>query len=183
MSRPVSDERFRLVDYHCHLDLYPDYIEQFKACEQNRLTFFAVTTTPRAWQRNCELASGSKFVRVGLGLHPQLMGEHSNDEEIFYRYFEQSRFIGEVGLDASPQYFKHFDEQVRIFENVLKRCARAGDKILSVHSVRAAGEVLKRLEKFLPDGNNIAVLHWFGGNRQEVARAVPGPYGLVAIFP
>jgi TatD DNase family protein len=168
----MSDERFGLVDYHCHLDLYPNYIEEFKACEQNRLTVLTVTTTPRAWRRNCELAAGSKFIRAGLGLHPQLVGQHGDDEELFSRYFEQSRFIGEVGLDASAHYFKHFDEQVRIFENILERCARAGDKILSVHSVRAAGEVLKRLEKFLPTGSSTAVLHWFGGNRQDVARAV-----------
>lgn len=168
----MPDQEFGLVDYHCHLDLYPDYTEQFRLCERNQITVLAVTTTPRAWPRNCELATDSDFIRVGLGLHPQLVGQSGKDEELFFKYFERARFIGEVGLDASPQYFKTFDEQVRIFEAVLRRCADVGEKILSIHSVRATGEVLKRLERFLPSSKSTAVLHWFGGSRAELARAV-----------
>src|SRR5437763_16199024 len=107
MSNPTP----RLVDYHCHLDLYPDYVHQFLACTENRIATLAVTTTPRAWPKNRELAASSPFVRIGLGFHPQLVAERSSEFYLFEKYFSESRFIGEVGLDASPQHYRSDFEQ------------------------------------------------------------------------
>jgi TatD DNase family protein len=161
-----------LVDYHCHLDLYPNYAEQFIACSTKRIATLAVTTTPRAWPRNRELAEQSPFVRVGLGLHPQLIGQFSDELAVFEQYFPQARFVGEVGLDASPEYFKNYAKQKQVFERILRMCSDAGRKILSVHSVRATREVLNMVEAFLPPERGRVVLHWFGGTEAEAVRAV-----------
>lgn len=45
-----------LVDFHCHLDLYPDHQAAVQASEDAGVFTLAVTTTPRAWPRNHELA-------------------------------------------------------------------------------------------------------------------------------
>src|SRR5258706_315068 len=115
----MSNSTPRFVDYHCHLDLYPDYVNQFLACTDKEIATLAVTTTPRAWPRNRELAQSSPYVRVGLGFHPQLVAERAAEFPLFKEYFSETRFIGEVGLDASPRYYKSYSEQKAIFEEIL----------------------------------------------------------------
>ena len=127
-----------LVDFHCHLDLYPDLESAVKEAEEACVYTLAVTTTPKAWPRNFEISRLTRHVRAGLGLHPQLVAERHTEIALWDTYLPQTRFVGEVGLDAGPQYYRSFDLQKQVFEHVLKQCAKAGGKILSIHSVRAA---------------------------------------------
>lgn len=161
-----------LVDLHCHLDLYPDHPAAVSECEEEGVYTLAVTTTPKAWPRNHELASRTKYVRAALGLHPQLVAERASELGIWDEYLPQTRYVGEVGLDAGPRFYRSFELQRRVFEHVLKACARQGDKVLTVHSVRAAKTVLDMVEAHLPTGRGRVVLHWFTGTRAEARRAV-----------
>ena len=54
---------------------------------------------------------------------------------------------------------------------MLERCAEAGDKIVTVHSVRTVVTVLDMVETHLPRGRGQVVLHWFTGSRSEAKRA------------
>ena len=64
-----------LVDFHCHLDLYPDFEAAVAACERDAVYTLTVTTTPKAWAHNQAVTSKTKYVRAALGLHPQLVAE------------------------------------------------------------------------------------------------------------
>lgn len=160
------------VDFHCHLDLYPDHAQLISECERERIATLAVTTTPLAWARNKEMAEGSTHVRVALGLHPQLVAERENEIALFERLLPESRYVGEVGLDASPRFYKSLEAQERVFERVLRACAEQGDKVLTLHSVRAVSKLLQYLEKTrLPDRGRV-VMHWFTGSVSEARRAI-----------
>lgn len=159
------------VDFHTHLDLYPDLPAAIAACDQRRTATLTVTTTPKAFERNRVLADSSEFVRVGLGLHPQLVAQRSDEIELFEQLLPETRYVGEVGLDAGPRHYRSFDLQKSIFERVLRLCANEGGKILSIHSVRATKTVLDLLEKHLPQDRGAVVLHWFTGSVSEVRRA------------
>jgi TatD DNase family protein len=161
-----------LVDFHCHLDLYPDFESVVRKCDDARIHTLAVTTTPKAWARNLELASRTKYVHAALGLHPQLIGSHGHEIDLWESLLSQAKFVGEVGLDAGPQYFKTMERQQQVFGRVLKGCDRAGGKILSVHSVRSTGIVLQMLEQHLSRDRSKVVLHWFTGSLSEAKRAV-----------
>jgi TatD DNase family protein len=163
--------RGRLVDFHCHLDLYPDYEELVAECERAKIFTLAVTTTPRAWPRNNELATATTHVRAALGLHPQLVFERADEFSIWEEFLPAARYVGEVGLDASPRFYKSFDLQKRIFDKILRACALGHDKILTLHSVRAITPVLDMLETHLLPGKGKAVLHWFTGTKTEAQRA------------
>jgi TatD DNase family protein len=160
------------VDYHCHLDLYPHFERQFAACALTNLVTFAVTTTPRAWPNNKAIGGSFSNIRVGLGLHPQLVGTRSHELSLFEKYFQETHFIGEIGLDASPAHRSSFDEQKRVFHHILRLCAEAGDRVASIHSVRAAREVLDSIEMLLAGSGSQVVLHWFTGSLADVRRAV-----------
>ena len=164
--------RLDYVDFHTHLDLYPDLAKAIKECDANRTATLTVTTTPRAFARNCELAANSQFVYVALGLHPQLVTERADEIDILERLLPTTRYVGEVGLDAGPRHYRSIKLQKKVFRSILQLCAKAGDKILSVHSVRSGKQVLDLIEEFLPKNRGTVVLHWFTGSVKETLRGV-----------
>src|SRR5665811_338505 len=121
------------VDFHCHLDLYPDFPSAVREAEEASVYTLTVTTTPKAWPRNNELTRGTRFVRAALGLHPQLVHERSNEIALWEKYLPETRYVGEVGIDSGPQYYRSVEMQKQIFERILQSCADAGGKILTVH--------------------------------------------------
>lgn len=161
-----------LVDFHCHLDLYPDHAGAVRDADAAGVFTLAVTTTPRAWPRNHELAQRTKHVRAALGLHPQLVAERESEIDLWEKHLSETRYVGEVGLDAGPRFFKSLDAQMRVFQHVLQCCAQAGDKIISVHSIRSAKAVLDLVEMNLPPDRGKIVLHWFTGTKSEAKRAL-----------
>jgi len=162
---------FAGVDFHCHLDLYPDHEVAIAAAEAAGIYTLSVTTTPKAWPRNRDLTKGLRFVRPALGLHPQLVAERAHEFPEWERYLSETRYVGEVGLDAGPRFYKSIDAQKRIFRTVLELCAAAGDKVLTVHSIRSASAVLDMIEAHLPHDRGRVVMHWFSGSLTEARRA------------
>jgi len=161
----------KAVDFHCHLDLYPDHVAAISRAEAARVYTLTVTTTPKAWPRNQALTRDTRFVRAALGLHPQLVAERAAEIALWEEHLPETRYVGEVGLDAGPRYYKSFEAQKQVFCTVLERCAEAGGKILTVHSVRSATAVLDMIETHLPPERGKVVLHWFTGSLSEARRA------------
>lgn len=161
-----------LVDFHCHLDLYPDHLAAVEKCERAQIYTLAVTTTPKAWPRNQELVKSKRYVCAGLGLHPQLVAERAHELSVWESYLHDARYIGEVGLDAGPRFHRSLVQQTEVFRRILQCCAEAGQKILSVHSVRAVKIVLDLIETHLPADRGTVVLHWFTGSQTEATRAM-----------
>lgn len=161
----------RWVDFHCHLDLYQDHAALISECDREGVATLAVTTTPKAWARNRDMAASSRNVRVALGLHPQLVAERETELPLFHHLLSETRYVGEVGLDAGPKYFQSIEAQQRVFLSILRACAEQGGKILTVHSVRATSKVLGYIEHLLPNERGSVVLHWFSGSASEARRA------------
>lgn len=162
----------KLVDFHCHLDLFPDFEAKVRECDDLGIFTLAVTTTPRAWRRNEELAAKTRHVRAALGLHPQLVASNGREIDLFEELLPLTRYVGEVGLDAGPRFFRSMPQQREVFGRILDACVGGEPKILSVHSVRATAEVLDMVERRLAGSRSRVVLHWFSGTRSEARRAV-----------
>lgn len=162
----------RWVDFHCHLDLYPDHRQLIAECDHHQVATLAVTTTPKAWSKNRELAANSKFVRVALGLHPQLVSNRAHEYPLFEKYLLEARYVGEIGLDASPRFYRSMPLQEQILAKILRACTEQRGKILSLHSVRTVTKVLNALEDSKFPDHGKAVLHWFTGSTSEMNRAV-----------
>jgi TatD DNase family protein len=161
-----------LVDFHCHVDLYEDHADVIAESERLGIYTLAVTTTPKAWRRNQALAAQSRFVRVALGLHPQVVAERAGELPQWRALLHEARYVGEVGLDAGPRFFSSLEQQKEIFTTILRDCANQGGKILSIHSIRSVKVVLDMVETHLPPGSGHLVLHWFTGTKAEARRAV-----------
>lgn len=162
----------RWVDFHCHLDLYKDHSALIAECDRAAVATLAVTTTPKAWSRNRDLAAHSTHVRVALGLHPQLVVDRAGELSLFERHLPEARYVGEIGLDAGPRFYRSFADQERVLERIFRACAEQGGKILTLHSVRSVSKMLAHLERSFPQDRGHAVMHWFTGTAAEARRAV-----------
>jgi TatD DNase family protein len=135
-----------LVDFHCHLDLYQDHGAVIDECERLGICTLTVTMTPKAWPRNRDLTRETRYVWAAHGLHPQLVAERIHELPLLETHLPETRYVGEVGLDAGSRFYRSFDQQKQVFERILTLCAQHGDKILTVHSVRAVTTILDMIE-------------------------------------
>lgn len=159
-----------MIDFHCHLDLYQDPAKVVAECVARGLYVLSVTTTPSAWPGTSALAGDAPRIRTGLGLHPQIAHERQFELPLFESLLAQARYVGEVGLDGGPELKSHWQTQLGVFEEVLGLCEKAGGRVLSLHSRRAAKPVLDALTRH--PGAGVPILHWFSGSQRELERAV-----------
>jgi TatD DNase family protein len=156
------------VDTHCHIDLYPDPKAVIEQAIQHRVYTIAVTNAPSVFFHSEKLAADSHYVRAAVGLHPELVQTHAHELPSMWPLLEQTRYIGEVGLDYTTPDKALREKQRNIFFAILDRCAKHGNKILTVHSRRASSDVISAFGTNYPGR---FILHWFSGSSAEVDRA------------
>lgn len=159
-----------MIDAHCHLDLYPEPMTVVREVVKQGVFVVSVTTTPAAWSGTKRLADGHDSIVTALGMHPQLVATRPNDMVLFESFVNEARWLGEIGLDGSPESRGSLPEQIDVFRRILKMSAKAGGRVLSIHSRGAASVVLDELKTRSDAGT--PVLHWFSGSIRELRQAI-----------
>jgi TatD DNase family protein len=148
-------------DFHCHVDLFPDPAALIADCDRNRILTLAVTTTPRAWAQNKSWTANSRFVFPAIGLHPELAGQRRAEIALLEQLVAETPFVGEIGLDASPPHRNTFTTQKEVFTRALQAAQRLGGRVVSIHSRRAAREVIASLGEHTTPDRVLPIMHWF----------------------
>jgi TatD DNase family protein len=159
-----------MIDFHAHLDLFPDPYAIAKECSAQGIYVLSVTTTPSAWKGTSALAMPGSQIHTALGLHPQIAHQRKSELSLFDTYLPDTLYVGEIGLDAAPAFKIYWADQIAVFDHILDACTRAGGRTMSIHSRRATSAVLDRLEAFPNAG--VPILHWFSGSRRDLDRAI-----------
>lgn len=159
-----------MIDFHCHIDLYPDPQSVLKEVDARGTYVLAVTTTPKAWRGTKKLVGNRKRVRVALGLHPELVVQRHQEVPLLCGLLPEARYVGEIGIDGSSPHKDSLDLQKSVFDRILAECASLGGRVMTIHSRGAARAVLDALERHPNAGTPI--LHWFSGTMRELERAV-----------
>jgi TatD DNase family protein len=159
-----------LIDFHCHLDLFDDPQQVAADCEKAGIYVLSVTTTPKAWPKTAALAKGKRHIRTALGLHPELAHERFNEVSLLERLLDETRYVGEIGLDGSPAHRSHPEVQLKVFDRILACAQDRGGRIYTIHSRGAADAVLTSLQKHACGPT--AVLHWFSGSQSQLKSAI-----------
>ena len=158
-----------LVDAHFHLDLLPQPAQLIRDVERARVYTIAVTNAPSVFFHTRDLCRETKFVRAAVGLHPELVHSHGHELARLWPHLDETRFVGEVGLDYVTQDESLRRRQREVFSSIVARCAEKGNKVLTVHSRRAASDVLATVGAGFPGS---VILHWFSGTLAELREAV-----------
>jgi TatD DNase family protein len=158
-----------LIDFHCHLDLYPDPVAAVRKAVEDGVYVLSVTTTPSAFAGTSALAPEGGKIRTALGLHPELAASRRRELPLFHRLLPTVEYVGEVGLDGSPAHRDTLTTQAEVLHEILDACAAAGGKIISLHS-RGAVELLLDMLEFEPLAGTF-ILHWFSAKAAIIERA------------
>jgi len=158
-----------LFDTHCHLDLYPDYAALINEIEQEQIYTIAVTNAPSVFRQCATLTRKCKYIRAALGLHPELVMQRFRELDMMIEMLSETRYIGEVGLDYVTRNHGERELQRKVFQCIIEKCAGQGGKIVTVHSRRAADDVIDIIGDTFP---GVILLHWFTGTDRALARAL-----------
>lgn len=157
------------MDFHCHLDLYPNALDVREEARRRKCFVWLVTTSPRAFVATSRMMPPDELMLVSPGLHPEVAKQKSGELGLLLEQIAGNPAVGEVGVDRSPQHRTTLGLQREIFDVVVEKCASSGGRVLSVHSRFAADTVLHTLERH--SGHGLAVMHWFSGSGKELAKA------------
>src|SRR5437868_5038347 len=69
---------------------------------------------PLRLDRNIGSRRDSQRIRTALGLHPQLAHERKSELALFDALLPKTDYVGEIGLDGSPEYRPHWNDQVAV---------------------------------------------------------------------
>ena len=167
-----NETNIRGFDFHCHVDLHanpPNLIQKF---EEHAIVVLAVTTTPKAWPQNQKWTAKNHYVYSAVGLHPELVGERYDELALLEDYMDGTRLVGEIGLDGSPHHRKSWERQIEVFSRVLKRANDLGDRVLSIHSRRAANQVVDMMADCTSVNRVLPILHWYSGSKSTAKKAI-----------
>lgn len=188
-----------LLDSHFHLDFLTTAARDrlLNILRKQDVEVVPQTLTPGAFA-----AQRDSHSLLSLGFHPWNIESAQQAERqlhIFSRELENTRFIGEIGLDFSPRRLERTGQELQeytlrqIFQMLRERaisgaassgmsaiCAASAvfsepPLVLSIHAVRAAGRVLDLLEEtglaeLTIEGIVAPVFHWFSGSGDELTR-------------
>lgn len=155
-----------LYDTHFHLDLQKDRAAAICEIEENRIYTMAVTNLPDLYRKEFTEIK-SKYVRIALGFHPELLHQYRKQIPLMWELLPEARYVGEVGLDFVDNTYQQ--EQVTFFSELIERCRYDQNKIITIHSRQATGKVLELLGE---DFRFKAILHWFSGSSGELVEAI-----------
>jgi TatD DNase family protein len=162
-----------LVDTHCHIDLYPNFHQIIDAVEAAGIYTIAVTNAPSVFRECVQLLSGKKYIRAALGMHPQLAHQRVRELPLALELISETKYVGEIGLDFVTTDSADRASQLKVFRAITDRCATSGNKVLTVHSRRAAKEVVATLGDQYPGK---IILHWYSGSIRVLEQALSYGY-------
>jgi TatD DNase family protein len=156
-------------DCHCHLDLYHDPRIVAASAERARVHTVAVSNLPSAYYAARAHMRPFRYLRLCVGLHPLVANEHTPQErQRFLRAFDETHFVGEVGLDFSRYGKASKEKQIASFRFILG-LLRQKPKFVTLHSRRAEATAVELLDEYRV---HPVVFHWYSGSLRVLGEII-----------
>lgn len=161
-----------LIDTHVHIDFYENPIQIADQYEQLGIYTLFVTNLPELFKKYLKIYNGYKFIRLCLGYHPQISSEFPLNRQIFDSMINNTRYIGEVGLDFSKEHTDVIKRQIDDFKYITSPIFNKG-RVYTIHSKGTEDVVLDILVK-----NKVqhAIFHWYSGKLSTLRKIVNQNY-------
>lgn len=164
------------IDSHCHLDLFKNFQKTWESEDYSPIKTLSVTNAPFIYEPCKNVLASSRNIRVALGMHPELVDSYGSQLDLFEQLINDTKYIGEIGLDGSPRFKKSWNYQKEVFIKILKLCKEKNDKILTIHTRNAAKETIKLVSEYLKNSNCKVIFHWYTGDQNDLKAAVQNGY-------
>lgn len=165
---PVLDNKYSLIDTHCHLDMepYKDDLDEVisRAAEAGVTRILSVGIDLASSRRAVELANRYPGIYATIGIHPHHADDFTPETaEIFRDLARDSRVIGygEIGVDTVKEYADK-DIQEKALKDQTELAIELGLPII-IHDREAHETVYRSLKERapLPAGG---IIHCFSGD-------------------
>lgn len=165
------------ADMHMHASFGADPAKLAAELAERDIVAFSSTVTPFEYLHDANALARCENVRLGVGMHPWWVGTsglESVDETLmlFCDASEETRYVGEVGLDFLERHAHTRDMQIAVFSRIASACAERGDRLVSIHCVRAEAELLDILATSGCAESCTCVLHSYGGSSDHLHAAL-----------
>ena len=167
----MATMKTKLHDMHCHLDFMTNGEEVATQAAAAGTLLFANTVTPDGWLAARARFAGFGNVRVGFGMHPWWASEAPRDIVDLLDEHDPAH-VGEIGLDFGTRHASTGPEQVAAFTAIARWAAEQGEKLLSIHAIKSAGDVLTILQDAGALESCTCILHWYSGPSDQLKRAI-----------
>lgn len=157
-----------LIDAHFHLDHYKNYREQAQKINELEQYTICVTNSPGIFNSCKRILPESQYLRYAIGFHPQESGLNKNDLYDFMKLLDETRYVGEIGLDFTKRSNNDFDFQIYAFERIVERCTKE-NKIMTIHVRKAEKEAYEILKKYMPQK---CIIHWYTGDEEYLRKLI-----------
>jgi len=154
-----------LHDTHCHLHLYKNAKEIARELTDKNFPLHLMTTNIKEYKVELQEYCEYPGIQVAAGFFPCFINELYPRLDEYLELIQQTRFVGEVGLDYVTTDEEERRKQRNAFEKILEVSAAQGDRIISIHSRRASADVLEMIGENFP---GFPILHWFSGKPEEI---------------
>ena len=161
-----------MIDVHCHYDMAESPEKYISENEKQGIITIGMTNLPSHFQIGMPHVKKYKYIRLAIGLHPLQADVHEKQYLDFQRLVNETSYIGEVGLDFSPEGYATKRIQIKSFKFVLN-CIKDKPKIISLHSRWAERETLEML---IANKIDNAIFHWYSGSLGILRKIVASRY-------
>ena len=152
-----------LIDFHTHLDWYENKNQLYLELEKFSGIILASSVDLDSYQANLEIESkcqksNCKIIST-FGVHPENAEKYANQLWLLDNALNQSKMIGEIGMDFywSKNVSKIAQEEV--FRYILNHCHK-NNKFCVIHTKGAEKEISKILVEY---PNAKPIIHWYNG--------------------
>lgn len=158
----------RLIDTHCHIDLYDDPAQVVADVMSADIVVVAVTNAPFVFEACRKITAPAPSIHAAIGLHPELVGKYGHQVDDLLSRVRDVRFVGEVGIDYRVTEPDTHEQQREVFGRIVRECAQYPDSVMTIHSRGAEADVVRILEE---RGESTAILHWYSGGIRHLEHA------------
>lgn len=150
------------IDAHSHLDFFKENIDKaIDEINKNNILTLAVSMDLESYYKNKEYAKKSKYIIPCFGIHPWKASDYNGKLEELLPYIEESKMIGEIGLDYTWVEEKSlYKKQREIFNFILEESIKR-NKIINIHTKGAEEEIYNKLKIY---NYNKIIIHWYSGD-------------------
>lgn len=152
-----------LVDFHTHLDWYPNSEELFTQLQNFSGIIVTSSVDVESFKKNLEIEKSCKHENLKIiptfGVHPERAEKYADNLSILDEYLEKSEFIGEIGLDFYWAKNVSKTAQEKVFRYILEHCNKT-EKYCVIHTKGAEKEIADILTEY-PKAKPI--IHWYSG--------------------
>ena len=152
-----------IIDFHTHLDWYQDKKKLYNEIINFSGIIVASSVDLESFEKNKQIAKFCNSNRMKViptfGVHPENAKKYEHQLEKLDNALNQSKIIGEIGMDFYWAKNVNKTSQEKVFRYILAHCNET-EKYCVIHTKGAEKEIAQILSNY-PKAKPI--IHWYNG--------------------